>query len=211
MAAPAKYLFDRSFEPSQEAPSPEQQLRTEFEAELAQARKAAFEEGHAEGLRAAQDNQEAAISETLSKVLANFTAITNDMESVRHDMQSKAVQIGLAAAETMAPEVIRRYPLEGLEALFKDCLEYADNPPHIAVRVNESLIEELQQRMESFAKQQGYQGEIVLVGDPEIPVGDAKLEWADGGIGHEAEATRSRIIKTVTAYLDGQRALIQGA
>ncbi len=211
MAAPAKYLFDRSFEPSNDAPSPEQQLRTEFEAELAAARQAAFEEGRAEGHRTALDSHEAAISESLSKILANFTAVTKEMESAKHDMQSDAVQIGLAAAETMAPELIRRYPLESIETLFKDCLEYADNPPHIAVRINESLIEDLQQRMESFAKQQGYQGEIVLVGDPEIAVGDAKLEWADGGIAHETEATRSRIIKTVTAYLDAQRALIQGA
>lgn len=211
MAAPAKFLFDRNFEQSQEAPSPEQQLRTEFEAELAAARQAAFAEGRAEGLRTAQDNHETAIAETLSKVLASFATVMEDMERAQHDMQSNAVQIGLAAAETIAPELIRRFPLESLETLFKDCLEYADNPPHIAVRVNESLIEALQQRMENFAKQQGYQGEIVLVGDPEIPIGDAKLEWADGGIGRETEATRSRIIKTVTAYLDAQRALIQGA
>lgn len=211
MAAPAKYLFDRSFEQVSEAPSPEQVLRSEFDAELAAAREAALAQGREEGMQAAQETNEASISTTLSQVLKNFTAMQNELTAAQKEMRSEAVQIALAAAEAMATELVRRQPLASLEALFKECLEYSDNPPHIAIRVNEGLVDELQTRIGTFAKQQGFQGEIVLVGDPEIPVGDARLEWADGGVGREMDVARSRVIKTVTDYLDGQGAASAGS
>jgi flagellar assembly protein FliH len=36
-----------------------------------------------------------------------------------------------------------------------------------------------------MSRERGYEGRLVVIGEPEIAPGDARIEWADGGIVRE--------------------------
>ncbi len=54
--------------------------------------------------------------------------------------------------------------------------------PHLAVCVNDALVEEVDAMLKRLARERGFEGRIVVLGEPDIALGDARLEWADGGI-----------------------------
>ncbi len=39
--------------------------------------------------------------------------------------------------------------------------------------------------LKRLARERGFEGRIVVLGEPDIALGDARLEWADGGIVRE--------------------------
>lgn len=51
--------------------------------------------------------------------------------------------------------------------------------------------------MRTLARERGYEGRLVVLGDPDMQAGDARIEWADGGIVRE----RARIEAAVADAL----------
>ncbi len=39
--------------------------------------------------------------------------------------------------------------------------------------------------MRRLAREHGFEGRLVVLGEPDMPPGDARLEWADGGVVRE--------------------------
>ena len=46
--------------------------------------------------------------------------------------------------------------------------------------------------LKRLARERGFEGRIVVLGEPDIALGDARLEWADGGIVRERRRFESR-------------------
>ena len=61
------------------------------------------------------------------------------------------------------------------------------------VRVHDGLVEEAEALVKRLARERGYEGRLVVLGDPDMAAGDARIEWADGGIVRE----RARIEASV--------------
>ncbi|MFD0936213.1 flagellar assembly protein FliH, partial [Methylobacterium trifolii] len=79
----------------------------------------------------------------------------------------------------------------------RTALQHLRGVPHLVVRVHDGLVEEAETLMKRLARERGYEGRLVVLGDPDLSPGDARIEWADGGIVRE----RARIEATVLASL----------
>ena len=210
MAAPAKFLFDRDFDGTaalQEAEreASEQALRETFERELAEACRAARQAGHAEGEAAAAASIEARIADTLDALLERMSGATQAVGEECAAIRTDAVRVARTISETLAGELVRREPVAELEALFSECLEEMTHAPHIAVRVNDGLVEQVQNRLTECASQRGFAGKLIILGDPEIPVGDGRIEWADGGIARDMRDVSQRIDSVVRRHVAAER------
>jgi flagellar assembly protein FliH len=73
--------------------------------------------------------------------------------------------------------------------------------PHLVVRVNDSLYEIARERIERLARQNGFEGRLVILAEPEIESGDCKIEWADGGVVLERAAIEAKINELVGRYM----------
>ena len=69
------------------------------------------------------------------------------------------------------------------------------------VRINDGLYDDARTRIEALAKQSGFEGRLVILSDPDIAHGDCKLEWADGGVTSDRDATDSKIEELVSRYM----------
>jgi flagellar assembly protein FliH len=50
----------------------------------------------------------------------------------------------------------------------------------------------------------GFTGRLVVIGDPEVALGDGKIEWADGGLVRDRAAISAAIDNRIAAYLDAR-------
>jgi flagellar assembly protein FliH len=71
--------------------------------------------------------------------------------------------------------------------------------PHLVVRVNQALVEAVEARVQRIARERGYEGRLVVIGEPEIAPSDGRIEWADGGVVRE----QARIEAAVDGALAG--------
>jgi flagellar assembly protein FliH len=46
----------------------------------------------------------------------------------------------------------------------------------------------------------GFTGRLVVLGDPDIAIGDARLEWADGGVVRDIRQLSADIDARITEY-----------
>jgi flagellar assembly protein FliH len=111
------------------------------------------------------------------------------------------VELAVAVARKLAPELMSREPFAEIAALATDCFKQLAAAPHIVVRVNDTLHETARTRLEEIARTRGFEGRLVVIVEPEIAVGDCRIEWADGGIVRDQSKTDDVIGKAIERYL----------
>jgi len=50
-----------------------------------------------------------------------------------------------------------------------------------------------------------FEGRLVVLAEPDIAVGDCRIEWADGGINRDSAAADAVIGEAVTGYIGARR------
>ena len=208
MAQSAKYLFDRNFEQPVVAADPpevvvERELRAEFEAQIARVRDEEYQRGRADGEREALQSLDAQTSERAAALVDQSQQILEHIESECDAIRADAIRIAAAAADRLAGELVRREPATLLEGLFAQCLEHLGDAPHIAIRVDTAVAERLQEKVNAVATERGFAGKIIVLGDPETPHGDCRIEWADGGLTRDFDSLRGKVNEIVERHLAG--------
>jgi len=200
MAAKAKYLFDQDFAPgANEAEKPI--APTEHAIRLAEAESKGFRDGFAaaekEGLSVAA-RRNAAAFEQIGDALDR---LARGLAEIELRLETEAVELACAIARKLAPELVLRQPFAEIAALATECLKQLAHAPHLVVRVNDALHETAKQQLDEIARTRGFDGRLVVVAEPEIALGDCKIEWADGGVVRNASKTDIAIGNTIGRYL----------
>ena len=81
---------------------------------------------------------------------------------------------------------------------------FRSDEPRIVVRVNDSLLDTLRERLDGIAAGAGFAGRLVLLADPALSPGDARIEGADGGVERTPGAVQAEISAAVDRYLAKQ-------
>jgi flagellar assembly protein FliH len=193
MAAQAKYLFDQDFAP--EAAAAEKPIPpAEHAIMLGEAESKGFRDGFA----AAELEGTAVAFEHIGDVLDR---LARGLAAVEQRLETEAVEIAVAIARKLAPELVAREPFAEIEALAKDCFKQLATAPHVVVRVNDGMLEIARTQLEEIARTRGFEGRLVVLAEPEIAVGDCKIEWADGGVIRDQANTDLTIGEAIGRYL----------
>jgi len=205
-AQPIKFLFDRDFD-APEAVEPEIPVLpvATHEQELRAAEQRAYERGLAEG-RAAEKKEAENLFATNTKQMA--AAITAQFEAMDDEIArhaGDAAALALEMAHNLAPKLIALEPVAEIEALVDECVRHLRTAPHLVVRVNESLHEIANARVSEIAALAGYEGRVIVMGEPDIALGDCRIEWAEGGIERDTAARTAAITERVNAYITARQ------
>ena len=185
MAEMAKFLFDTVFDPKETAreiakPRPEKTFWSTDERDTA--RNEGFERGRQAGIEETNATLEARTVAALETIASNVTTLTSQLESQREMIKSQGIVLANMIARSLAASLIDREPLHEIEALFSEALNFLPDTPHIAVRLNETLLEMAKEKLDVIAAERGFQGKLILLAQSDIPAGDCRIEWAQGGI-----------------------------
>lgn len=195
MAAPARFLFDLDFSRPEPPPAPAEPTRPRIDldqhlAEMValeeRVRAEAFEEGRQDGFIAGRADAEARAAERLADEAAALAdaarALLGSLDADRLAIERSAVELALTAARRLAATLIEREPLAEIRALLADCLGPLRKAPHLVVRLAATDADALKPHVDRIARETGFEGRIVILGEDEVRRGDCRIEWADGGI-----------------------------
>jgi flagellar assembly protein FliH len=200
MGAPAKFLFDQDFS----APDNARQ-KAATSAEIAEMVAAAEARGYRTGFEAAQheakveSDRRAALA--LEQIGGAIRTIASRYANIEVRMETEAVDVAVSVARKLCSELMAGEPLTEMTALVSDCFRHLVSTPHLVVRINDQLYDAARERIETMAKQSGFQGRLVILAEPEIATGDCRIEWADGGVVLERAAIEAKINELVGRYM----------
>lgn len=199
MNARAKFLFDADFGPAKATPpkiTPE-----EHQAAIA----AAEQRGHQRGLAAAEaqarTDAERRTALAYERIAGQLAELAGQMQAIESRLEAEAVDVAVAVARKLASELVAREPLAEIAALATECFKTFIAAPHVAVRVNSGLYEAARERLEAIARDRGFEGRLVVLGEPEIALGDCRIEWADGGVVRDGADVAAAIDDLVRRYV----------
>jgi flagellar assembly protein FliH len=200
MALGAKpYLFDRDFDGRRR--SEEMLTMSQHLSAISDSEQRAFSAGHAEGRQEAMDQQPARIAATLEKLAVALSLEFARCEAREMAHEINAIELALELARKIAGRAIEHYPVTAIESAVQQCFAEARTAPHVAVRVHESLVEDVRTHLGTLASERGFAGKLIILGEPEIAPGDVRLEWADGGVVRERAAIEAAIEKTIHDHI----------
>jgi flagellar assembly protein FliH len=203
MAAPAKFLFDTDFS------APDRRERPSTPAEVAQkvaaAEARAYRDGFEAGQREAKAESDRRSALAMEQIRGALQGIAAGFAGIEVRMETEAVDVAVAVARKLCSELIAAEPLGEIEGLVRDCFAHLVSTPHLVVRINDGLYDIAHERIETMAKQSGFQGRLVILAEPEIATGDCRIEWADGGVVLERAAIEAKISELVGRYVASRK------
>ena len=200
MAAQAKYLFDQDFAP--EAKAAEKPLSpTELAIKLGEAESKGFADGFAAAEKEGTAVATRRMAVAFEQIGDSLDRLARGLATVEGRLETEAVELAAAIARKLAPELVSRQPFVEIAALATECLKHLSAAPHVVVRVNDAMHEDARARLDEVARARGFEGRLMVLADPEIAVGDCKIEWADGGVVRNAAKTDVVIGNAIGRYL----------
>jgi flagellar assembly protein FliH len=203
-----KFLFDKVFDSGKPAPQAPAKPKPRFtDDDLVNARREGQEAGFQMGLEQATRQQEAKVAATLSEAAQALVGLDHALQTGLESIKADATQVALAVAARLAPALIERQPLTELSEMVADCLRQMPTEPRVVIRVADPLVDALQPHVNELGRATGFAGQLVLIGEPEMAAGDARVEWADGGAERNLAALHADIAAAVDRYCRGQHEL----
>jgi flagellar assembly protein FliH len=200
--AQAKFLFDVDFSAGQSAKEAEPTL-TEAAHQIAVSDAEA--RGYRNGVNAAEAQlkieAERNMAAALARIADSLELLARSLNAVEGRFEAESVEVAVAVARKLAPQLIAREPLAEIAALVTECFGELLKAPHVVVRVNDALYATARKHLEDIAHARGFEGRLVVLGEPDIQPGDCRIEWADGGLKRDRAATEAGVIEAVDRYL----------
>ena len=78
--------------------------------------------------------------------------------------------------------------------------------PMLGFDTETTSLDAMQAAAEARIKSSTFTGRLVVMGDPDIRLGDGRLEWADGGLVRDINQISGEIDKRISAYLSARGA-----
>lgn len=196
------FSFDRAFDRDTDAkagPRPPQRRTLTLEEIDAIKR-----EAHAAGLKAAEASHAKRAADGIAQLLGRIAALEGALDEAAKPARIEAVKLAAAIGTRLARALLLAHPAAEIEALVARCIEELKAEPVIVLRLNDGLIDEVKAAAQAMAERQGYGGRLVVIGEPQIPVGDCTVEWADGGLVRDFAGALDQITSLIRSYLEAE-------
>ena len=191
-----KYLFDTDFAPDMSRLRDQDGIAWDVpptRADIDRARTEGFSAGRAE----AEAETSRLQAQALNRFAEEFVTLKISHEKVLRASTGDAVALALTVGRKLAENLIATHPLGEIEALMTHCLSRLMGEARIVLRIHESLLDALRERVDKLTRRIGFEGHVILLGDESIAPGDCRIEWADGGAERDAAKLADDLENTI--------------
>ena len=203
MVEAAKFTFDTFFDDEgDDADEATGQRKNRWtEAEVEQVRAAAYAEGVATGTTSIEAQAADQFANAGQQIAAAAQTLLSEVQTHHNLLTAEAATLALNVARKLAPALIAAQPTAEIEAVIGECLTHLNREPHLVIRVSDTLIDRLKEKIDTIAFEHGLGEKVILIGAPDISPGDCLVQWADGGIARDTAALDAEISKTIERYV----------
>lgn len=204
MKATVKYLFDEDFS---SGTKPTITL-VEADRRRADAESQAYRQGFSAGEKQAQDDAAERTAAALGMIADAMERLERSLAGISARLETEAVEVAVAVATKLAPELIAREPFAEISALATESFNHLVKAPHVVVHIGAEIYETAKAKLQEIANARGFEGRLVVLSDPAMVPGDCRIEWADGGVARDRAATLAVIDDVVGRYVAARASLI---
>src|SRR3954471_18684752 len=202
MSAPVKFLFEDDFAAGHAGRGGKRMIPPAVhEAALAQAEA----DGYRRGMAAAEARIEGRAAAACERIAQAVATMAQELAAIEARLEAESVEVAVAVARKLAPELITAEPLAEIAALASSCFHQLIAAPHVVVRIAEAIYESAHTRLGEVARLSGFEGRLVVLAEPGMALGDCRIEWADGGLSRDRAATEAAINEAIGRYVTARR------
>ena len=198
VAAPAKFTFGLDLSRREEANSISEAAVATM---LADARTAGYAEGFAAGEQSVSAKAAKQLTQAAMQLADQVAAMAANIDDARNETLSDAVALSVSIARKLAGALMAAQPTAEIEALITECLSSLDGVPHLVIRCSPELADQVREIAQSRIATSGFSGRLVVMGDPDIGLGDGRIEWVDGGLVRDMASLSDQIDTRIAAFL----------
>lgn len=197
MAAAAKFMFDEDFATG------EKPTITVVEAERRRvdAESLAHRQGFEQGQAQTRAEQNERIARALTLMGEQMSRLDAQLGAIEARLESEAVHVAFSVASKLAPELIAREPFAEIEVLAADCFRQLVATPQITVFIGADIYDSAKAKLDEIAQARGLQSRLSILSDAAMAPGNCRIEWAEGGIVRDRDATLKAIEDAVNRYI----------
>lgn len=199
-ATPAKFTFDLDLNVSAEKSISVSEQ--EMAAQLKQVEQEAYAKGLAHGEASVTSKAAKALSSAATNLANHTHKIIKEADESRTLLLADATLLAVSTARKLATNLLAREPLAEIEVLLKDCLSTLESVPHLVIRCHPELADGVQELAEQQMSTSGFSGRLIVMGEPEIALGDAKFEWVEGGLVRDINKISEEIDARISAFFE---------
>jgi len=201
MSNPAKFLFDIDFD----APKVANTIPlADHHAKIEEAETSSYRKGFSAGQQEAQGETARRLAVAMEDIARSLNKLSRGLSGIEQRVEAEAIEVAVTTGRKLASALIEREPFAEIQALAADCFRELIATPHVVVRVHDNLYAEAQTRLAEIARQSGFDGRLLVLAEPDIGIGDCRIEWADGGMTRNRAATDAQIEDTVRRFVQAR-------
>jgi flagellar assembly protein FliH len=206
MASPARFLFDTDFAAPPpppavvEPPVPVIEMPV-HEALVRDAEREAYERGMNDGRNAAEAHAARRLVDEASRLASAAQSMLAVLDVERERVEREAMRLAEIVGRKLAGHLVDLYPRDVILTVVSDALAPLRRAPHLVVRLAVQDVEPIREALVTIAHDRGFEGRIVVLGEPSIPRGDCRIEWADGGIVIDRAVTEAAIERALNLHI----------
>ena len=205
MSAPAKFLFDVDFGTAEHRHADQATSKAALEIAAADAEARGYRAGYAAAQAEATAEAERRRIAALEQIARTLSSLMTGLQQIEQRLEAEAVEVAFAVASKLASELLAREPFAEIAALAADCFRHVIGVPHVVIRVNDALYADSREKLEEIARLRGFEGRLIVLAEPEVALGDCRIEWADGGLSRDRAKAEAAISEAVAAYVAVRR------
>lgn len=199
-----RFKFELAFD--QEGKKAEVQAAEESERRFEEARVEAHKKGFEEGSLSVKGGLEAELDRLVREMSNQLGLLADRFREVEQANEENALRAAFLIASRLAPSLMAAEPEAEIKALIAQCLTEYRQEPRLLIRVNEAMVDQISAHAEAVGKQSGFEGDVIVVGNPDASIGDCLVEWADGGIERNPQTVAHKLEKLIRGYMSSGKA-----
>jgi flagellar assembly protein FliH len=208
MATASKFTFDTVFEGKKNVASDEARARQRIiltQGEIDRMVHDARVSGVTSGEVRAKEALAAAVAQTAGIVRDSVTRSLAEVEAVRVE----ASQLAFAAARRLAVAALAHAPAEDVELALRQAMHQAIGEPRLVLRAAPAVVEALSERIETIARDEGFEGSVQIIADPAQHSADCRMEWRGGGAERSQAAIETALAELIARHFSRSHSSVE--
>ena len=165
-----------------------------------EAQRQAFANGVEEGRRQAAAETERRLAEALERLGAEASVGFRQTDALLASSETQAMQFFAELARRLAGSALAEQPLTSVADAALAAFRHLQGVPHLVARVPAPLVEGTETLLRQMARENGFEGRIIVIGDDHLGPGDVRLDWAEGGVVRDRAAFEQAISGALAAF-----------
>ncbi len=161
--------------------------------ELQDERARAFANGREAALAACRAERETALLAAADALHACLEDLDLRFEAMEAEASEAAAQLALEAADLLAARQLDREPAAAIDAAIARALHQVRRGQPIDVRVHPDLVDAVEGIVAARQSRDRRRLFLTVIGDPTLPLGDARLTWERGTLALDRDARHAAL------------------